>query len=193
MLRERRRTEYRRERRALAAGVATGGVVAVTGVAVLAIALMLTGSRHPVQGPSLVGPARSGTASSGPPLPEPERVRYHAVRHAQDERHPDAVRHDDSASADPDSDDAEPLGVRDGHPVRPPEHVPDAARQPAVSGDRRETPVPFRIKMRARARTVTPRTHRGQLAPSLIPNEIVAPVTVPGAGLEPARLSGRRF
>jgi cellulose synthase/poly-beta-1,6-N-acetylglucosamine synthase-like glycosyltransferase len=67
-LRERRRTEYRRDRRAFTAGVATGGVVAVTGVAVLAIALMLTGSRHPVQGPSLVGPARSG-APSGPPSP----------------------------------------------------------------------------------------------------------------------------
>ena len=36
-------------------------------------------------------------------------------------------------------------------------------------------------------------TRRRQLAPSVIPNEIVAPLTVPGAGLEPARLWGRRF
>jgi hypothetical protein len=42
-LRERRSTEYRRDRRAFAAGMATGGAVAVAGVAALAIALLLAG------------------------------------------------------------------------------------------------------------------------------------------------------
>jgi hypothetical protein len=82
-LRDRRQTEYRRDRRAFAAGMATGGAVAVAGVAVLAIALMFTGNHHEVQGPSLVGPAQgappspsapgtpttSSTPSSGTPTP----------------------------------------------------------------------------------------------------------------------------
>jgi glycosyltransferase involved in cell wall biosynthesis len=68
-LRERRRTEYRRDRRAFAAGVATGGAVAVAGVAALAIALMFTGNRHPVQGPSLFGPAQGGPSSPAPSSP----------------------------------------------------------------------------------------------------------------------------
>ena len=68
-LRERRRTEYRRERSAFAAGLATGGAVAVVGVAALAVALLLTGGRQPVRSPSLVGPARGG--SSAPQTPAP--------------------------------------------------------------------------------------------------------------------------
>jgi cellulose synthase/poly-beta-1,6-N-acetylglucosamine synthase-like glycosyltransferase len=68
-LRERRRTEYRRERRAFAAGMATGGVIAVAGVAALAIVLLYTGNRHPVQGPSLVAPAQSTAPSSAPASP----------------------------------------------------------------------------------------------------------------------------
>jgi cellulose synthase/poly-beta-1,6-N-acetylglucosamine synthase-like glycosyltransferase len=71
-LRERRRTEYRRDRRAFAAGMATGGVVAVAGVAALAIALLLTSGRHPVQGPSLVGPAQGAAPSSSPSAPSPQ-------------------------------------------------------------------------------------------------------------------------
>ena len=66
-LRERRRTEYRRDRRTFAAGMATGGAVAVLGVAALAIALMFTGNRHPVQGPSLVGPAQHAPSSPASP------------------------------------------------------------------------------------------------------------------------------
>ena len=68
-LRERRRTEYRRERRTFAAGIATGGAVAVAGVAALAIALMLGG--HHVTGPSLVGPARGTPATTAPSTPSP--------------------------------------------------------------------------------------------------------------------------
>jgi hypothetical protein len=68
-LRERRRTEYRRERRTFAAGIATGGAVAVAGVAALAIALMLGG--HHVAGPSLVGPARGTPATTAPSTPSP--------------------------------------------------------------------------------------------------------------------------
>ena len=60
-LRERRTTEYRRDRRSFAAGVATGGAVAVLGVAIAAIALLFTG--HQPQSPNLVGPAQ-GTASA---------------------------------------------------------------------------------------------------------------------------------
>src|SRR5262249_1139621 len=70
-LRERRRTEYRRDRRAFATGMATGGAVVVAGVAALAIVLLFTGNRHPVQGPSLVRPAQGGAPSSAPPTPTP--------------------------------------------------------------------------------------------------------------------------
>jgi cellulose synthase/poly-beta-1,6-N-acetylglucosamine synthase-like glycosyltransferase len=65
-LRERRTTEYRRDRRSFAAGVATGGAVAVVGVVAAALALLFTG--HPVQPPDLVGPAQ-GQSSSRPAAP----------------------------------------------------------------------------------------------------------------------------
>ena len=64
-LRDRRRTEYRRDRRAFAAGVATGGIVAVLGVAIAAVALLFTG-HHPVQTPDLVGPAQASQAPASP-------------------------------------------------------------------------------------------------------------------------------
>jgi cellulose synthase/poly-beta-1,6-N-acetylglucosamine synthase-like glycosyltransferase len=71
-LRERRRTEYRRDRRAFAAGAATGGVVAVLGVVIAAVALMLTPSHHRVSPPSLIGPAQSSTpAATVSPTPSP--------------------------------------------------------------------------------------------------------------------------
>ena len=76
-LRDRRRTEYRRDRRSFAAGVATGGAVAVLGVAIAAIALLFTG-HQPVQPPNLVGPAQG---SSAPSHPVPLAV-GHAVGHA---------------------------------------------------------------------------------------------------------------
>jgi cytoskeletal protein RodZ len=60
-LRERRRTEYRRDRRSFAAGVATGGAVAVVGVAIAAVALLFTGHQQ-VQTPNLVGPAQGSSA-----------------------------------------------------------------------------------------------------------------------------------
>ena len=64
-LRDRRRTEYRRDRRAFAAGVATGGIVAVLGVAIAAVALLFAG-HHPVQTPNLVGPAQASQAPASP-------------------------------------------------------------------------------------------------------------------------------
>jgi cellulose synthase/poly-beta-1,6-N-acetylglucosamine synthase-like glycosyltransferase len=64
-LRDRRTTEYRRDRRAFAAGVATGGAVAVLGVAIAALALLLTG-HVPAQTPNLVGPARGTSAPASP-------------------------------------------------------------------------------------------------------------------------------
>jgi glycosyltransferase involved in cell wall biosynthesis len=64
-LRERRRTEYRRDRSAFAAGAATGGVVVVLGVVAAALFLMLAPSHHLVRPPSLLGPAQ-GSHSSAP-------------------------------------------------------------------------------------------------------------------------------
>jgi cellulose synthase/poly-beta-1,6-N-acetylglucosamine synthase-like glycosyltransferase len=63
-LRDRRTTEYRRDRRTFAAGVATGGAVAVLGVAIAAVALLFTG--RPVQPPDLVGPAQGTSAPASP-------------------------------------------------------------------------------------------------------------------------------
>jgi hypothetical protein len=63
-LRERRRTEYRRDRRAFAAGAATGGGVLVLGVVVAAVVLMLAPSHHAVQTPSLLGPAQGSTPAT---------------------------------------------------------------------------------------------------------------------------------
>jgi hypothetical protein len=63
-LRERRTSEYRRDRRSFAAGVATGGAVAVVGVVVAALALLLTGKA--VQPPDLVGPAQGSSRPAAP-------------------------------------------------------------------------------------------------------------------------------
>ena len=62
-LRERRATEYRRDRRAFAAGVATGGAVAVLGVAIAAVVLLFTGHQQ-VHTPNLVAPAQGSPAAS---------------------------------------------------------------------------------------------------------------------------------
>ena len=67
-LRDRRTTEYRRDRRSFAAGVATGGAVAVLGVAIAALALLFTG-HQPVQSPNLVGPAQGTTSAPRHPVP----------------------------------------------------------------------------------------------------------------------------
>ena len=64
-LRDRRTTEFRRDRRSFAAGVATGSAVAVLGVAIAALALLYTG-HHAVQPPDLVGPARGSSAPATP-------------------------------------------------------------------------------------------------------------------------------
>ena len=68
-LRERRTTEYRRDRRSFAAGVATGGAVVVLGVAIAALALLFTG--HAVQPPDLVGPAQGQTSAPASPSSSP--------------------------------------------------------------------------------------------------------------------------
>jgi cellulose synthase/poly-beta-1,6-N-acetylglucosamine synthase-like glycosyltransferase len=68
-LRERRRTEYRRDRRSFAAGVATGGAVAVLGIAIAAVALLFTG--HPAQTPNLVGPVQSTASAPASPSKSP--------------------------------------------------------------------------------------------------------------------------
>jgi cellulose synthase/poly-beta-1,6-N-acetylglucosamine synthase-like glycosyltransferase len=68
-LRERRRTEARRDRRAFAAGAATSGALAVAAVVVATLVLMLAPGHHPVQPPSLVGPAQATTSASPSPTP----------------------------------------------------------------------------------------------------------------------------
>jgi len=65
-LRERRATEYRRDRHAFAAGVATGGAVAVLGVAIAAVVLLFTGHQQ-VQTPNLVAPAQGSPAAPAAP------------------------------------------------------------------------------------------------------------------------------
>ena len=80
---ERRRTEYRRERHVFAAGMATGGAVAVLGVAVAVLALLFAGHQGvrtpsivgPVQGPAAPSsPARNPSTSPGSPSPSPSSV-----------------------------------------------------------------------------------------------------------------------
>lgn len=65
-LRERRQTEYRRDRRAFAAGAATGGVVAVLGVVAAAMFLFLAPGGQRVHTPDLVGPAQGQTPAAIP-------------------------------------------------------------------------------------------------------------------------------
>jgi glycosyltransferase involved in cell wall biosynthesis len=77
-LRDRRRTEYQRERRAFAVALNTGGAIAVGAVAALAIFLMLTGRLG--TGPTLIGPvqhpapATSTTAPAATPTTTPTPV-----------------------------------------------------------------------------------------------------------------------
>jgi len=63
-LRERRRTEYRRDQRAFAAGAATGGALAVLGVAAAALILLFARSPQTVQTPNLMAPAQGHTPTS---------------------------------------------------------------------------------------------------------------------------------
>src|SRR5215470_13878809 len=65
-LRERRATEYRRDRRTFAAGVATGGAIAVLGVAIAAVIVLFTGHQQ-VQTPNLVAPAQGSPAAPAAP------------------------------------------------------------------------------------------------------------------------------
>ena len=88
-LRERRTTEYRRDRRSFAAGVATGGAVAVLGVVIAALALLFTGQPGPAAEPGRSRPAaprppRLRPARRPPPRPQrpllPRRHRPHPPR-----------------------------------------------------------------------------------------------------------------
>ena len=72
-LRQRRRTETARDRRAFAAGAATGGLVAVLGVVAAAVVLMLSSSPRLVQPPQLIPPAHGRHARSASPTPSPSR------------------------------------------------------------------------------------------------------------------------
>ena len=129
-LRERRRTEYRRERHTLAAGIATGGAVAVAGVAALAIVLMLGG--HHVTGPSLVGPARGTPATTAPSTPSPTRA---------PQQHPDPDPHVRDAQHNPlDVHHADPIPVDVGdhdpvsHPLSLDNHDRPLSPQNRITG-----------------------------------------------------------
>ena len=65
-LRERRTSEFRRDRSAFTAGLATGGLVAVLGVVIAVGVLLLAPSHHPVTTPNLVGPAQGSPAATTP-------------------------------------------------------------------------------------------------------------------------------
>ncbi|HEY2507806.1 MAG TPA: glycosyltransferase [Streptosporangiaceae bacterium] len=71
---ERRRTEYRRARQTFTVGAATGGAVAVFGVAIAAVVTLLAPGPHPAHTPGLLGPnqghaAHHGTGTSRSPAP----------------------------------------------------------------------------------------------------------------------------
>jgi hypothetical protein len=66
-LRQRRETEYRRDRRSFAAGASTAGAIAVGLIAVAAIALMLTGRL--IHAPSLVQPIQPPATTATTPAP----------------------------------------------------------------------------------------------------------------------------
>jgi len=55
-LRERRLTEYRRDRRSFAAGAAVGGLVTMAAVVTAAVALLLVPGHHGLRSPTLTGP-----------------------------------------------------------------------------------------------------------------------------------------
>jgi hypothetical protein len=65
-LRERRTSEFRRDRSAFTAGLATGGLVAVVGVVAAVAALLFTPTQHPVTTPNLVAPAQGSAPASAP-------------------------------------------------------------------------------------------------------------------------------
>ena len=109
-LRDRRTTEYRRDRHTFAAGVAAGAMITVVGgVAAAAIALMLNG--YHFTGPTLVGPVRPPSSTTPAPThttpaqrpaprrrrPAPRRRRgpqrrHSRHRHSRHPRHPRASR-----------------------------------------------------------------------------------------------------
>jgi hypothetical protein len=73
LLRARRDTEFRRERRSsVTAGIAAGAAIAVIGVSAAAIALLLTGRL--THGPSLVNPLPPATTSAPAPSASPTTV-----------------------------------------------------------------------------------------------------------------------
>ena len=66
-LRDRRQTEYQRDRRAFTAGAAAGGAVAVLAGVIIAVALMLAPSHHLIHTPDLIGPARGQPSAPASP------------------------------------------------------------------------------------------------------------------------------
>jgi hypothetical protein len=119
-LRDRRRTEYRRTRQAFAAGATTGGVVAVLGVAIAAIALLLAPSHHPVHTPNLLGPAQGHAAPHSPGR----------SRHPGPGRAPTPRPRPPSPSATPSPTSPTPTGTSTTSPPTPPSPSPTISPSP---------------------------------------------------------------
>ncbi|HLK02189.1 MAG TPA: glycosyltransferase [Streptosporangiaceae bacterium] len=126
-LRERRRTEYRRDRRAFAAGAATGGAIAVIGVAAVAVALLLVG-RHAIQTPNLVGPVQ-GTSQSATPSPS-------ATTSPSETASPSATASPSSASPSPTA----PATTVSPSPAPSPSSPPASSASPPAATAARSAP-----------------------------------------------------
>jgi cellulose synthase/poly-beta-1,6-N-acetylglucosamine synthase-like glycosyltransferase len=82
-LRNRRLTEYQRDRQTFAANAAAAGAVAVFGGAIAAVVLLLAPGHQPVRSPNLLRPAQGHSANPGPgtpPNPAPGRPAPHPAR-----------------------------------------------------------------------------------------------------------------
>ncbi|HET7243188.1 MAG TPA: glycosyltransferase [Streptosporangiaceae bacterium] len=139
-LRDRRRTEYRRTGRAFATGAATGGLVAVFGVTIAAVALLLAPSHHPVRSPSILGPARGNAAPTSPgPSRHPAPARPSTPSHTPTpppSPAPTSPAQPTSPSATPTSGSPTPARTGSPSPTSPspsPPGAPSPARSPARS------------------------------------------------------------
>ncbi len=127
-LSERRRSEYRRERQAFAAGAALGGLVSVAAVVIAVIALLLAPGRHVVRPPSLVGP---GTGSGPATI-----VTHH--RH----RRPSATPSPSPSSSSPSPTPSPSPSSSSPSPTPSPSSSPSVSPSPSASASPPASPSP---------------------------------------------------
>jgi cellulose synthase/poly-beta-1,6-N-acetylglucosamine synthase-like glycosyltransferase len=141
-LRDRRRTEYSRGRQAFTAGAAAGGVVAVCGVAIVAVALLLAPSHHAVHTPNLLGPAQGHGANSAPgrsgrpaPSHRSSRPRPTSPSATSTSPSPSATSTSPSPSATSTSPSISPSATSTSPPAAPSRSTsPPTARAPSPTG-----------------------------------------------------------